>query len=489
MNKNTGLQAKQRDFLTWDDPKAGEITLRIENPGLISLDGQQEGRGHYRAARFKVNLPEDGDKAASSDALFLLDTSFSSDPAKFNIWLSLLKETLNANRDAIPNFNVLFFSVDQHWYKPTMVANTAENVEALASFCDRLALEGATDLMAALKTTSAKNTKGRIFLLSDGAATWGDADRDSMVNIVKASAQQGLYAYRTGLSGSDTAALNALALASGGAVFSVVGPEEVKQAASAFRAQPWKIESVNHQLGEREMLEGRPTHVYPNQTLKLVCDAVEAKIAGGGNGKVSLTLSRNGERKTLEMPIAMNLSSHFAGRIYGQVATGQLEDLVQLTQDKAQAFARHFRITGKTCSLLMLESEADYQAFDIKPENDAFVVNNTNVLESVAKAEAELGAKRGSPKMAFQYWAKKLESMPGVSFKMDAALAMLVDKLPTEAFAVDTETLASKLMDKKDLNGAYRAMLESRDLTYASVKGRSSPSASKASIPSANRPP
>ena len=68
------------------------------------------------------------------------------------------------------------------------------------------------------------------------------------------------------------------------------------------------------------------------------------------------------------------VETRLASRLYGQVAVGQLEALGDESVDVSSAYARHFRVTGRTCSLLMLESEEDYQRFDIVPEEDLFVV-------------------------------------------------------------------------------------------------------------------
>ena len=69
---------------------------------------------------------------SADSAVFLVDTSLSSNPDRFNIWLKLLRTTLDANRDSLKKFNVLFFSVDAHAYKPTLIDNTKANVDELA---------------------------------------------------------------------------------------------------------------------------------------------------------------------------------------------------------------------------------------------------------------------------------------------------------------------------------------------------------------------
>ena len=98
------------------------------------------------------------------------------------------------------------------------------------------------------------------------------------------------------------------------------------------------------------------------------------------------------------------LTSELAARTFGQVATSQLEDVcgaAAAAEPVATAYARHFRVTGRTCSLLMLESEQDYARFNIKPEEDSFVVKDRPAGPIVAKAVAETTAAMSDPEGAF----------------------------------------------------------------------------------------
>ena len=99
------------------------------------------------------------------------------------MWLKLTKAVLEENRDSLSEFAVLFFNVETFWWKQGFVENTAKNTAALMEFADGLALEGATDLGAALSEATHKrwdsdHARGArdLFLLSDGAATWGESD-------------------------------------------------------------------------------------------------------------------------------------------------------------------------------------------------------------------------------------------------------------------------------------------------------------------------
>src|SRR5690606_31955000 len=109
------------------------------------------------------------------------------------------------------------------------------------------------------------------------------------------------------------------------------------------------------------LLAGRPTSIYPGQSLLLVG-------RGRPGNEVLLRVARGEEVQTVRIPLGEAIESDTAARLYGQVAVGQLEDLGAAVEDVAVAYARHFRVPGQTCSLLMLESDADYQRFNIRPE-------------------------------------------------------------------------------------------------------------------------
>ncbi|MHC5055907.1 MAG: hypothetical protein ACYTKD_14455, partial [Planctomycetota bacterium] len=161
-----------------------------------------------------------------------------------------------------------------------------------------------------------------------------------------------------------------------------------------------------------------------------------------------------------------------APRVYGQVATGQLEEFHKLdeaTEDAAAAYARHFRVTGQTCSLLMLESEDDYKRYDIKPEEDAFVVKSTQASELVAKAIAAIGDSLADAKKRFMAWVRKLEKMPGFELELSTALKMALGKMPRASFEVAPKPLQCFLHRWDMVPGNIQEMLVSKKLDYDAI--------------------
>lgn len=440
------------------------IALRLANRGAPLIIGN-DAAGAYFAMQAKPALPVEA--AATSDtAVFLVDTSLSSNPDRFNIWLELLRATLDGNRDSLKRFNVLFFSVDAHWYKPAPIENTAANVDELLAFANTLALEGATDLGAAF-TEVARGSRSPtdVFLLSDGAATWGEANLHALGRMLRGS-KSTLFAYQTGLAGTDIAALSHLARETGGAVFSLTGESEIARAATAHRARPWRLVEAKLDGATDLMLAGRPGVLFPGQTIVAV-----GRGAIAGNAELELVVEQAGRRETVHTKLADPIQSPLAVRAYGHVATTRLEELepTPALASVSKAYATHFRITGRTASLLMLDSEADYQRYNIKPDDDAYVVKVTPAAALFDKEMSQQLDSLGDPKAMFLAQLSRLEKLPDVRLQPAAAYRALLSSLPAATFDVPTAPLATRLRDKQQLRAPLLAMLAKHDLDYDAI--------------------
>ncbi|MCA9202337.1 MAG: VWA domain-containing protein, partial [Planctomycetales bacterium] len=396
---------------------------RIANPLASLADDQQSDSG-------------------STHAMFLLDTSLSSNPDKFNVWLKLMEATLNENRSRMKQFAVLWFNVETHWWQPGYAENTPENVARLIADCQQLSLEGATDLQAALAAAAQpvwQTTEGEpaatapqpdLFLLSDGAATWGESSLARMQRTLERARVGSLFAYNTGLTGTDTTVLEQLANATGGAVFSVTSEDQITAAATAHRQRPWQLLTASVDGGSDLLIAGRPRSIFPGQSLLLVGRGLPTAI---GDPAARLQLRRGDETREVVVKLTRTIESRLTPRMYGQVAVGQLESLADATETIATAYARHFRVTGRSVSLLMLESEADYERFDIRPEDDELVIQTTAAAEIVEQKLDEWASRLGDPKDLIVRWLTALEKAPGLSFTMPPALQPSFDRLSPRA--------------------------------------------------------
>ncbi len=442
----------------------------------ILLHSSDEDEGEFWGIQIKPDLPVEEVKG-SPVGIFMVDTSLSSNPDKFNVWLEMLRSTLTNNRDSMKHFNVLFFNVDSHFWKDGYVANTPENVEALMATCDTLALEGATDLYGAISQItnadwafqspqSSESQRPDLFLLSDGAATWGETNLRLIGRQLADDNLGSLFAYQTGLTGTSIASLRFLAGESGGAVFSVATEDEIKTASTAHRKRPWKLNSVTAAGATDTMTAGRVQWVYPGQSLTIVG-------RGELEGPIELDLDQGSDTKTIS--IALNaveqVESELASRLYGQVAVGQLESLGAKVFDVAASYARHFRVTGDTCSLLMLETEADYQRFNIRPEEDLFVIKSRVAKDLIADTMKKSADTLADPKAQTLAWLKRLETMPGMSFKMPTALKLAMDDIEIVAIS---KPLECSLTEKKEFSETYLSALKSERLDYEKIAAEAS---------------
>jgi anti-sigma-K factor RskA len=459
-----------RAYYHFNEVSDREIELRFKGSDPVMLTGADSKAGEFFATRVTPDLPAGEMEAGAEQAVFLVDTSLSSRPDKYNVWLDLLEATLQKNRDSMKNFAVLFFNIESHWWKEGFVDNTPENVDELLTFCHSLSLEGATDLRQALLEANsprwaakdkAEAASSDLFLLSDGAVTWGEMNVHRLSEAL-AENESALFAYKTGMTGTATGLLEHLTRETGGAVFSVVSEEEVASAATAHRRRPWKLLDLTVPGGSDLLIAGRPEHIYPGQPLLVVG-------RGEPDTEVMLHVRRGDEDKHVSVPIDGVVDSELAPRLYGQVAVGQLEDLGNSLEDVSVAYARHFRVTGRTCSLLMLDSEADYQRFNIKPEDDVFVVRSTPSANLITKKLDELAEQLSDAKAAVVAWLDKLENTAGFQFNMPTALRLVIDRLPQEAFDVDAPTLACKVRERGGAAKQFVQQLDTGKLDYLTI--------------------
>lgn len=460
-----GTSGGGRKHFRFEDAEARSVRVRLTPaPGLV-LTGREE-TGSYFATRFVPTLPANPGAAGAPEAVFLVDTSLSENPDKYNVSLKLLRAILDENRATLRRFAVMFFNVEQVWFRPAWVDNTSENVETLLQFAGRLPLEGATDLGAAVHAVTASAllagapTPRDLFLLADGNATWGESEPYALSRALERAPHLTLFAYRTGMPGSDTKTLSHLARQSGGAVFSVVGAAEVAAAATAHRSRPWRIERIEAAGTSDVLLAGRPTAIYPGQALTL-------GGRGAPTGKIWLDVEQGGKRQRVEVPTGRTVDSPLAPRVYGQLAVDQLEELTPATTRVAIAYATQFRVTGKTCSLLMLESEEDYRRYRIEPAAPLIATETVSAL--IERVLDKTRRALGDPKESFFAFITELEQGAQNKTALPPALVRALRARPASEFEVRVPPLKTRLRDRAQLGAALAAELSRQEPSYKVV--------------------
>ncbi len=438
---------------------AGPVRLRIPRERAPLLTGGDEA-GAFFATRFSPKIPSQLGSASSRRAVFMIDTSMSARPEQLNTWLELMGAILERNRGALREFAVVFFDIEARWWREELVANTPANVAAALEHARSLALDGGSDLGAALDAATRPRwaeapPQWDMFLLSDGAATWGQTDAAALARRVEQRAQGPLFAYRAPGVGGDPWLLQQLADATAGAVFSITRAADIEPVARAHRLRPWIVEGVALEGATDLLLDGAPRVVYPGQELALV-----GRGAPKAGAEVVLTLRRPGATgrpaKAFRTALGRPQPSELAARIYGQVAVDQLEAVLPAAKAAAEVFARHFRVPGKSSSLLMLETEQDYQRYGIAPARDAEFVNERRASELVARG---LAARPADARGAFLAELDRLRSAPGLELHIDPRLEVLLPALPVELFEAPASTRALPPHLRGDVSEALAAQL------------------------------
>ncbi len=449
------------------NPEEEEISIRYQNLKNIAIQSSQnETKEDYFAASITPQLPSAPTSNNSNNALIALDISLSSNPDKFNVWLKMTEALLKNNRSAIKSFNVLLFNIESFWWKKATVPNTAENVNAFLDYAQKLSLEGASDINHALATLTnaqwAKNKANTIFLLSDGADTWGETDKYEIAKHIEKADR--LFAFNTGMSGTSLKKLNYLTRVSGGAVFSVTGEDEIQKASQAFLSMPWEVERIEIQGTKDILIAGRPSFIYNNQKLLLT-----GRGTLGKNATVQLNVSQGSRKQQFSIPIQHLLASELATRTYGQIATEILEEFDYVTEKKSIAYAKHFGVPGKTCSLLMLETEQDYRQYNITATEDAFVVKSSTVNQIIRNVLNNIDEMLSSAKNKFKNWLKKLENMDGMNFTIPASLEIIVDNTPENKFSIRQKAMNCTVRTTDNVSNVLANTLKQPRLDYDEI--------------------
>ena len=459
---------------SWDNPQAQEIKATLSTKAPVLLASNKAGALNYFATSFKANLPKVPKTDLKENVVFLLDVSLSSQPDKFNVWLKTLVALLQNNQDVIKSFSVLCFNVEAFWWKKTQVKNTRRNIRRFLRFANRLSLQGATDLGVALdEVNQAKWLKDRskyLFLLSDGDVTWGENNLYQLSQKVASSDE--LYAFSTGFSGTDPRILDYLTRNTKGAVFSIINEDEVQQVSKNFRFAPWRIASITMSGASDFILAGKPQYLYAGQ--QIILAGRQQKL---NTPTLNIQVTQAGQTQDFSLTFRQQIASELAQRVYGQIGTTQLEELGYVAEKEAIQYAVYYQVPGQTCSMVMLESERDYQRFKIKKGGDVDFIKKNTVNRLLQKLIASKGTRLGDAKGEFLHFLNKLQHLQGQTneedkdeetfkFKLPADLKLLIDKIPIDYFQVTLPRLRGKHHFTRHLPKWVQANLQGGDLDY-----------------------
>lgn len=446
--------------------KFSGVRVMVDSPQAPVLVGLDDVGGYF-ATRWAAQLPDTGTQTKQR-GIFLLDASLSAEPERFHLWVATLQAILKANEATLLEFAVASFSLDAHWWQPRYVANTEANRQSLKGYLNSLVLEGATNLNAALQAVVSNNwvmggTVPDIFLLSDGAITWGERDLYAISHALKLAFSGRIFSYRLGLAGENSATLEHLAREFSGASFVVTDETEIPRLATAHTRLPWALVSVQLDGATDVLLRGRPKMVYPGQLLT-IAGRREADLGKA----LTFTFETMGKQHQVVVPVRDALASPLTARIYGVIATEQLESLGDLEATLAASYANHFRVPGQSSSLLMLESQDDYQRYNIAPQQDTYAVQTELVDTVFNRLDSSFAELLADPKRRFLTRIEKYASSPGVELEIPAPLEVLIRNLPKNIFTRPNSLLATQSQSRTDVPVEYQQAL-AKEAIYTPV--------------------
>jgi len=375
-----------------------ELNITFKDQDARYLHGRDPASGDYFSAQLSIPLPTEIAHHSNHNAVFALDSSASPGGSVFANQLEMMLNLLAANDDDIKNFAVLFFDVGTHWWQKHFVSNTKSNRQRLNEYAQAISLVGATDLQRALtemarphwfKQGMADNWD--VFLFTDGFATWGDTRPAALLKSIKGAENfnhiSHLYAYVEQNQRTDMDILDLLTHETDGAIYNFSGFElasensqtQTHQAMRAHRMRNWRIVSAHAQGAEDIFIANTHLYTFTNQQIHFV---------GRGLPEKEIVIVVKHEDEVREVSVTMPttvLETELTPRIYAEAAVRKLEDSSDLNETLTLAYATHFRIPRQTVSLLMLETQKDYDRFNIINKADfANYVNEHYVADVIA---------------------------------------------------------------------------------------------------------
>ncbi len=450
---------------TWKNEKPeGRILFGCTpvDPRVQATSGRAGDNGpHYVYARLRPDLKKiENEKPFAAHAVFLLDTSLSEHPGRFNVNMKLMKKILE-NDPNIEQFNVLAFNVGAAWVEPAgWIANDAAGREKLFARLDGLVLEGATDLSCALDklvTPGWDVTAGtplNVFLLSDGHITWGESSAVSLAAGFESRCpfSARFHCYQTGLGEENEELFQALTR-TGGGVFNCFNDADLEAAAQAHRNQCFFIDSVRFGDGPAAsdvLVGGRRAAVYPGGEL-----IVAAKMQGGGATKIVLHGKFLGKEVVQEFPLTIKNGGELAARAWAEVAVASLAALHDPRLDElVTAYCQQFGVVCRVASFLVLENDNDYKRLKLEEERGRTINGDMGLF--VAEMWRKFGREM-SPRDAFL----RLLDQPGLRSRLNNGEAKkLALLLPDKDFQLPPNTIRGALLTKGDVPPTYLSQRE-----------------------------
>jgi tetratricopeptide (TPR) repeat protein len=409
--------------------------------------GSEEKDGPlYLFTRLNPSFPALTTGVGAEEAVFLLDTSLSQDPDEFGISLKLMRRILESNAE-IKRFNILFFHIDATWQKPDgWFDNTDDMRNRLFSSLEQMLLEGATDIEKMLLTlvrTPWLNQGGKLvdlFLMSNGQATWGDPVWRRVATKFQKELQfiPRFYTYNFGFGTANQEFFGQLSQW-GGSSFTLHGESDIANVAMAHKQATFLVENIQAEDLQDLLFSPESATLYPGQQI-----IATARVTGQ-NPSITLRGRWQGKAENLSFKLPLTNKGMLAPRAFGEMAVRKMESMDEPALEKTiVAFARHFAVPGKTCSLLMLDRPEDYEKFQIDTKDDREGIK-ASVNDAIVQLASNLKASLASAKTMFAQFWEDLQNNPLVKLDNKDHIARLIPLIPKEEFELPAQPIVCTL--------------------------------------------
>ncbi|QSQ13814.1 DUF2135 domain-containing protein [Myxococcus landrumensis] len=396
-------QAYDWPKLTGDGVLSVALTPRDAEADVLvgKDDAGLEGQAFHARIRLPARLTSEADGPPTGRAVLVVDTSLSSEDG--NAW-ALQAATLRALLEKDPTlkeYAVLLFDVRPRWLHGTgwRTNDAARRKETFAEL-EQVYLEGASHVDGMLSELdrasqewlkpAAPGERLTAFLLSDGNVTWGESTIESLISRHGSVEALRWVTYHFGEAAVNTGLFDALSRASGGRSVPVLSGAQVDAAALAHRAASVVLSRVvvTGAPVKDLVVAGRPHLVFPGQEL-----VVAGRLPKEGEARLVVATQAGGAERTLEVPLPRSEESSFAPRAWADLFVARLVALDDARLDRmVVALSQHYRLANARASLLVLESEADYQRFAIRDERvELDDLETLRKREQDQRLEAHLG--------------------------------------------------------------------------------------------------
>lgn len=358
---------------------AVDLTPANDNPASDVLTGKDPTNGNtFAFLRLHPTIAALATKkAASEQAIFMLDTSASEGPGRFDVDIKLMTLILEKS-STIKEFQIVTFDAGARWLSAQWLANTPQGRKQALDLLDGALLEGATNFAAALHTLAKPPMQVTaqqvdVMVLSDGVVDLAETSAQTLLGrwLSEAPFVARFFAYRLGIGGDNVALFQALTR-KGGAVFNCLTGADLQTCAVAHEAPGMTVDSVTIEGSGSDgaqvsdvLVAGRQATLFPGANL-----TIAARVTKPGAAIVHIKGIAPGVGPLdVAVPVTLQVSGELAARAWAEIAVAQLLETHEVKfEGLALALSQHYGIVSRIGSFLVLDSKDVWKKYSLDGE-------------------------------------------------------------------------------------------------------------------------